>query len=175
MPLNWDWDAKSWRWLQHGTNTRDEAVLDPLRDASDGLFIVNAGLTSHWQRSSGAQISLPFIGEVIGLSQISNTMYNNYTKDRIRSVGEHVVVELGGLQRVVPTTLLPLGRNVTADLMRAGYADANSVAHRRFGHPYLQTAFRREDFEALASGRAEPRTREIMEVVEPPSGDESRV
>ncbi|HUL83046.1 MAG TPA: hypothetical protein VL131_12945 [Gammaproteobacteria bacterium] len=175
MRLNWDWDPESSWWHEHGTNTRDEAILDRLRDSSGCMIVVNAGITSHWQRTSSAQISVPLIGEVIGLSQISSTMYNNYTKERVRAVADHVVVELAGLQRVVPTTLLPLGRKVTADLLRAGYHDANEVAYRRFSHPYLQTSYRSEDFEALASGRAPPRARDVMDVVAPSSSTEAPV
>jgi predicted acylesterase/phospholipase RssA len=167
MRLNWDWDAQSWRWLAHGTNTRDESILDPLRDASDCIIVVNAGLTSHWQRTASAQISVPVIGELIGFSRISSAMYNNYTKDRIRAVEEHVVIELGGLQRLVPTTLLPLGEEAAASLMRAGYSDANRVAHRRFGHPYLETAFKSEEFVALARGRSVQRTVDVMETIAP--------
>jgi hypothetical protein len=133
---------------------------------------VNAGLTSHWQRTASAQISVPVIGEVIGLSRISSAMYNNYTKDRIRAVEEHVVIELGGLQRLVRTTLLPLGEEATANLLMAGYSDANHVAHRRFGHPYLKTAFKSEEFMALARGRPVQRTLDVMEVSAPSSPTE---
>ena len=169
MRLNWDWDNTSWWWLDHGTNTRDEAVLEPLRDTSDGIIVVNAGVTSHWQRSASAQVSIPLLGELIGLSQISSTMYSNYTKSRIRALDQQLVVELGGLERVVRTTLLPLGEQVTAQLLLAGYFDANREAHRRFRQPYLKT--KRADFEALARGRPVTRTREIMEVLAPISDE----
>jgi hypothetical protein len=78
-------------------------------------------------------------------------MYNNYTKDRLRNLQEHIVVEMLHTERLVRTTLLPLGTTVTATLMKAGYAQAMNQARDRWGHPRLQ--YRDNDFLALAEGR----------------------
>ncbi len=167
MCLNWDWDGKTQSPLESGTNARDKAILESLQDASDCLIVVNAGVTAHWQRTSRAQISLPFIGEVIGLSHISGTMYNNYTKERIRALQEHVVIEMGFSERLVRTTLLPLGEQVTASLLRAGYYDAMFAARTRFDHPHLNVEDK--DFASLVRGRHGGRTSQGDELDQRPT------
>lgn len=160
--LNWDWDGKTQSWIDHDTNPRDPAILDALQDSSDALIVVNAGVTVHWQGSSSINMALPILGEVIGLSRISSTMYNNNTKERIRALQEHMVVEIGYKERLVSTTLLPLGIAVTTALVTAGYHHAMREAMRRFGHPQLSV--KPEDFEALARGQHGKRTKKLFEL-----------
>lgn len=162
VSLNWDWNPETQGWLEHGTNTRSPEVLAPLRDAVDCLIVVNAGVTAHWQPTSTARISLPLLGEVLGLSQISSTMYNNNTRERIRALQEHMVIEMGAEERLVRTTLLPLGQQVTARLIRAGYERAMGEANRRFECPLL--VLKDEDFLSLARGTPGARARQLFTI-----------
>jgi hypothetical protein len=157
MHLNWDFDPTKATWIERETNKRDEAILSPFKDLPESLIVVNAGVTGHWQRSSSVLAWLPFIGEIVGFSQISGTMYNNYTKERIRSVQQHLVVEMGFAERLVRTTLLPLGTHATARLMQAGYDDVMYAVHRRWGLKPLEN--RRNDFTLLARGKHQEASR----------------
>ena len=153
MHLNWDYDADHQHWKKA---KRSKSVLAPFGDRSDTLIVVNAGITAHWQRSASVAVALPYIGEMIGLSQISGTMYNNYTKGRIAALREHLVLELGFAERLVRTTLLPLGEAVTAQLMQAGYRDAMYAASRRFDQPVFEE--NSHYFNDLARGKHSART-----------------
>ena len=159
MGLNWDYNPREDGWSGVEARERDEAILSPFKDVPESLVVVNAGITAHWQRGSSAMVSVPFVGEVIGLSQISGTMYNNYTKERIRALEQHLVIELGFAERLVKTTLLPLGTDVTARLMRAGYSGAMHAAARRFGHPLLEVGD--AEFTGLARGLHPRRARKL--------------
>jgi hypothetical protein len=137
MSLNWGYDVTTGSSYDVGA-PRDETILEPLREVSDCLIVVNAGVTAHWRHGLGASVSLPLVGEITGLSQVSSTMYNNYTKERIQNLEEHIIVEMGFSERLVRTTLLPLGRPMTAKLLKAGYGSAERAIWDRLGKTAME-------------------------------------
>jgi hypothetical protein len=153
MSLNWDWDVDRGDWVHGKENRHDKAMLSPLKDTPECLMIVNSGVTAHWRHSTSI-LSIPVIGEIAGLLNISTTMYNNNTKTRIRGLDDHVVIEMGFSERLVRTTLLPLGEKVTARLLEAGYYAARYAANQRFGHPLGNVDT--ENFQRLAQGKHRP-------------------
>jgi hypothetical protein len=132
MSLNWEYATTTGE-RQSAEDPREEALLEPIRDDSDCLIIVNAGVTSHWRHGLESSVLLPLVGEAMGFSQVASTMYNNYTKKRIAELEEHVVVEMGFAERLVRTTLLPLGRAATASLLEAGYWQTRTAIELKFG------------------------------------------
>ena len=168
LGLNWGYDIASANWDRASGVSRDPLMLTPLSDSAQGLFVVNAGVTTPWRARSSVLATLPLIGEILGLSHISGTMYNNHTNERLRILRNQgmAVVDMSAGERLVATTLLPLGNEITRRLVSAGYNYAMTEAHERFGVPYF--TYDGDAITAVVDGRPEgPRNLVPLQVTVP--------
>jgi hypothetical protein len=129
-PLNRDYDIAVGKW--DDARNAKETLVECLSVSWDCLIVINAGITSRWAHGLEASALAPIAGELIGAFQITSTMYNNSTRKRLAELQHCVLVELGYGERLVATTLLPLGTATTGQLLSAGYSGARRALERKY-------------------------------------------
>lgn len=157
MSLNWDFDPAQGQWVDGYGETHHGGTLAPFERAPEALIVADAGLAPPWKSGSRLLASAPLLGEILGLFQVTGALYANNVRERLRTLRDHIVLDLGPKERRVRTTLLPLGESVTKSLIHAGYRLANQQVHRRYGRPLLHNEG--EFLSELVRGRVVKRAR----------------